>query len=306
MRAALLGTILACVFLFACGKDRGEIFPAAAAFRDAVLITISGDTNHRGITMYDMEGNFIKSIAHLRTGWGYPRGIANFDSDSFLVLTETPDQWVRVFYDGTLSLFSGSSNYSGTVFGGEEGPNGYFYAYESNRVEKFDSSGNQVGNNFINGSVGGCTISTPRGMAISHDGYLLVSNQAGADEILSIDVSTDTPSCVSAVAFGNNPYGMVAHSDGNLYVVTQGDDAVYVADPDGSNASIIYQPGIAELRDPTAIVEMPNGDLLVSSATTDTIERITTTGMRVGTEPFIQDNHSLNVLEMIIVPAETR
>lgn len=298
--------LLVILLLLGCGKDEGIIFPSPASMRGQVLVIISGDGNHRGISIYDIDGNYLSSIDNLRTEGGYPRGVAAFSEDSFLVTIDTPDQLLRVFFDGTVELFAGSGNFAGTVYGLTPGPENHYYSFESNRIERFDTDGNQDGSNWLNGTVGSCTLSTPRGLSVSSEGNLLVTNQGGSDVILRIGVEDGSPTCVSSVAFGGNPFGIVEHSNGKLYVSKQSEDAIYETDADGSNGVSIWDPGTSILNDPTAIIEMPNGNLLVSSASTDSIERVTTAGVRVGTESFIKDTHSLNIIDMVIIDAEER
>ena len=55
------------------------------------------------------------------------------------------------------------------------------------------------------------------------------------------------------------------------------------------------------LNNPTAMVELENGDILVASSVTDSIERITEDGTRVGTLPFIRDAFTLNITDMKIL-----
>jgi hypothetical protein len=139
---------------------------------------------------------------------------------------------------------------------------------------------------------------------MTSDDKLIIANINGTDQIVTLDVSDNQVSCLSSVNFGNNPYDVVLHSDSHLYVVTQNDDRVYQADSDGSNATVIWDTDLTIIRDPTAIVELPNGNLLVASSFTDSIEQIQTDGTRVGTSPFIMDSFSVNVQDMIIVYGE--
>lgn len=269
--------------------------------RERVLVVTSGDGNHRGVTIYDLEGNLISHVTDFRDEVSTPRGIAPFDDESFIVSTDGADAIYRVFYNGEKETFHGSNQFSGAIYGLERGPLGYYYAVESNRIEVFDGNGVRLGGSLINTTTGGCTLSNPRGSAVTSAGALIVANIGGADNILTYDITADPATCSSSVAFGNNPYDILVHSNGSIYVTTQGDDAVYQANLDGSGRVSIYDPGTALLNNPTAMVELDNGDILVASSATDTIERITPAGVRVGSVPFIRDAFSLNITDMRIM-----
>lgn len=280
-----------------CGSEKGAFFTLGRP-----LLLIAGqDTNHRGVSAYTLEGIPVGSIANFRVEASSPRGLAYFDDDTVLVAVDGSDGVSKLNLDGTKEIFHGSSNLNGNIYDMELGPDGYYYVIESNRIEVFNDLGERQASKLINTTTGSCTLSNPRSMTIDFNGYLVVTNQGGAGNILRYDISGDTATCVSSVAFGNSPYGVLAHSNGYLYITTQGDDTIYRADPDGSNAVEIWTVDLTILRDPTQILELPNGDLLVASSFTDTVERIQTDGTRVGSDPFIQDVYSLNVSDMIII-----
>lgn len=268
--------------------------------RQQVLIIGSGDANNRGLTMYDLEGNLIAPVSDLRDEGGSPRGLISFDDESFLVAADGIDAVYRIFFNGEKQIFHGSNNLSGAIVGLAQGPLGHVYVGESNRIEVFREDGVRLGNLLIPGTVGACTLNGPQNFTTTEDGRLIVAT-TGNDRILTYNITEDVATCESSVAFGNDPRGTLVHSNGNLYVATSGDDAVSRANLDGSGRTIIYQPGLAELRDPLTLVELPNGDILVSSPTTDSIERITVDGERVGSTPFIRDAFSQNIRDMKII-----
>ena len=212
--------------------------------RQQVLVVTSGDGNNRGITTYDLEGNLISHVTDLRDETGTPRGIAQFDDESFLVSADGIDAIYRVFYNGEKEFFHGSNNLNGAIYGLARGPLDYYYAVESNRIEVFDSEGVRLTASLINTTTGGCTLSNPRLITATDNGTLIVVNN-GADRILTYDITTAVATCNTAVGFSNNPYGILVHSNGSLYISTQGDDAVHRANLDGSGAVSIFDPGTA-------------------------------------------------------------
>jgi hypothetical protein len=294
------------LFLISCGKEQGDVIslnsdlnsenPTATPY----LVINGQDTNHRGYAIYDLDGTFI-SGGNFRSENATPRGLTPYNNNSFLISLDTTDSIYKVDLDGTKTLFHGSAQFSGNIYGIVVGPNENVYAVESNVIEVFDSSGIRLTSSLINTTTGACTLSNPRGMTLNANGNLVVVNQGGTDKVLTYDISTSTATCISSVAFGNNPYGVLLHSDGYLYITTQGDNRVYRADPDGSNPVVVWNTNTALINNPTGIVELENGDLLIASSSTDTVERITTLGTRVGTTPFIQDTNSLNIGDMTII-----
>lgn len=289
------------LLLSACAKDAGSLLPSPLQTQDT-LIVISGDTNHSGITRYDLNGNPLGVVTNYRAAGGFLRGAARFDNESFLVSLDTSDRIEKVYLDGTTELFHGSAFLNGNLYGLALGTDSHYYQVESNRIEAVDLDGVRQAAKYVNTVEGGCTLNSPRNLIATGAGKLIVFDIGGTDNIHTYDITGSAPVCDSSVAFGQNPYAGVLHSDGYLYVATQGNDQIYRADPDGSNATVIWSTDTAVINDPTAIVEHPSGDLLVASSATDSVERIQVDGTRVGTDPFIADTYSLNISEMIIQP----
>ena len=292
------------LFWVACGKESGDILTletAVTATATPYLVLTGQDGNHRGLAVYDVNGNFV-SGTNFRAEAITPRGLFPWSDTEVLMTGDTTDSIYRVGIDGTKTIFHGSAQFNGAIYDTVINTTlNLVYAIESNRIEVFDTNGVRQGSFLINTTVGGCTLSNPRGMVINRNGNLVVTNQGGADNILVYDISSTTATCVSSTAFGNNPWGVVQHSDGFLYIVTQGNDQVYRADPDGGNPTVIWSTNTAIINNPTGIVELPNGNLAVASSATDTVEQITTSGTRVGSVPFIRDTQSLNIGDLVII-----
>lgn len=290
-----------------CGEEQGDILTldseSTAPVTPSYIILNGQDGNHRGFAVYTTDGVFVRG-GNFRAEAATPRGIIPFSATSVLMSLDTTDSIYEVNIDGTKTLFHGSAQFNGGIYGVAVADSGNVYAVESNRIEVFDSTGVRLGTNLINTTTGSCTLSNPRGITIKSNGELVVVNQGGADAVLTYDISSSSASCVSSVALGNNPYDVIEHSDGYLYITTQGDDQVYRTDPDGSNPVVIWSTDTSIINNPTGLVELENGDLLVASSATDTVERITTAGERVGTTPFIRDTHSLNIGDITILGSD--
>jgi len=176
-----------------------------------------------------------------------------------------------------------------------------YYIIETNNIEVLDTAGARATSSVIAATTGSCTLNTPRMMDITSNNELLIVNTGGTGPLLFYDVSTAIPTCIRSVAIGNTPVGILAHSNGKIYIGTQTNDRIIQLDADGTNMTTIWDTNTSIISDPSVIKEMPNGDLLVASSATSTIERITTSGTRVGSVPFIRDAFSLTITDMLIV-----
>lgn len=304
MMKKIVFTLLITLIFCSCGKEQGDVLTVGSGSSSTTTpsyLMINGqDGNHRGFAVYTTSGAFVTG-GNFRAEAATPRGLFPFNSASVLMSLDTTDSIYQVGIDGTKTLFHGSAQFSGTIYDVVRTSNGTTYVVESNRIEVFDANGVRLPSSLINTTTGSCTLNAPRGMTLNANGNLVVVNQGGADEVLTYDISTSTATCLSNVALGNNPYGILLHSDGSMYITTQGDDRVYRTDPDGSNPTVIWNTNTSLINNPSGIVELPNGDLLVASTATDSVERITTSGARVGSVPFIRDTNSLNIGDMVIV-----
>lgn len=265
------------------------------------LVATGQDGNHKAITFYDLNGNFV-SVTNLRKEGVTPRGLALDGHGSVLVSGDTNDSILRIDPQGRKQIFHGSSAFNGSIYDLVAHPYlNLIYAIESNRIEVFNKQGLLLSQYRIPTTLGSCTLKSPRGMTINSLGQLVVTNIGGTDNILVYDVTQPVARCLSSTPFGNNPYGILQHSNGFLYITTQGDDRIYRAYYDGTNPTPVWNTNTTIINNPSSLVELPNGNLAVASAATDTIEQITTSGERVGVTPFIMDSHSLNIGGLIIL-----
>lgn len=267
------------------------------------LILTGSTVNHVVVAKYDLDNTNLIGIylTDFRSEGDTPRGLAAFDEHSFLVTGEGSDSIYKIGLDGAKSIFHVSNNLTGNLFDITPGPLNLFYIIETNNIEVLDTTGARASSSVIATTTGSCTLNTPRMMDVTANNELLVVNTGGTGQLLFYNVSSTTPTCIRAVAVGNTPVGLLAHSNGKIYVGTQNNDRIVRLDSNGSNMTTVWDTNTSLISDPSAIREMPNGDLLVASSATNTVERITTSGTRVGSVPFIRDALSLTITDMIIV-----
>ncbi|MCB0394565.1 MAG: hypothetical protein KDD25_08395 [Bdellovibrionales bacterium] len=302
----LISMVISAVLWVSCSKKQGE-FLKFSVLPDYVVVIASQDANHAGVAYYNLDGDFLGYITDFKDIGAVPRGLAKIGDNNLVVSVDVADGIHEIsIQEKGHDAFYGSPLFSGNIYDIVAGIDRLF-AIESNRIEVFNYEGLRMSSELINTTVGGCTLSNPRGLEFQEStGYLVVTNQGGADNILRYDVSSGTASCVSSVAFGNNPWGVASSSNGKLFIATQGDDQIYKTDSDGSNATVIFSTDTTVINDPTALTILPNGDLLVASSATDSIERLTPSGTRIGDSPFIKDSFSLNVSDISVLKTQER
>ena len=295
------------IFFIGCADKTGDFFdvPGLGTGSTDYLAIMSADTNTRSISLFTVAGEYVSLLKDFRTDLGNTRGLAFVPPTQIFASLDTTDRIHELEWSNgqlvTDQLFT-SSGLNGNIYDIEGDALGNLFVVHSNQIRRFDSTGVQVGNPYINTTTGACVLSNPRGMFLTSDNRLIVTNQGGSDEVVIYDVSSTTnPTCLSHNAIGNNPYGVVLHSDGYMYLTTQGNDQIYRADADGSNLTAIFTTNTSIFNDPTAIVELPNGNLAISSAITDTVWEMDTSGSLVGVQPLINSPLSLNIIDMEVV-----
>lgn len=297
--------VISLLFISACSEKNGAFLLSPGVFRSEPYIVIaSGDTNHAAVTVYTTSGQYVSRLMDFLDIGGLPRGLAILDPYNLIVSSEYVDTLYNVSIEGVRTPFFVGTAFAGNIYDIAKDSRDNFYAVESNAIEKFDKTGNRLGNPFQNGNLGLCLISAPRNIFVTPDDQLIIANSGGTDNVTILDVSGDTPSCIASVALGNNPYGVLKHSNGFIYVSTQGNDQIYRLNADLTNPTVIWTTNTTLLNDPSAMVEMPDGNIAVAGATNDTIELIDPDGNRVGTAPFIKTPDTLNITDMVIWPGE--
>lgn len=292
--------------VIACSKPSSDgIFYGALSNKPKLIISSSSAiaTGPYIVAQYSVEGEFEKVLYDSTFANFVPRSLITVDPFTFYIATETVDSILRFsLFDGA-SAFVSNSNFTGNIFEGARTSNGDVFVIEGNFVESFDSAGARIGNPRIGTTIGSCVLNVARGMAVTQSGLLVVGSQ-GNDDIQFYNVSNPAATTCSASnqTLGNvDPVSIVAHSDGYIYVAhSGGTDAVLRFNADGTGSSTSVFTNLTVLNNPTAMVELPDGTLLVASDGTNNIVRIDTSG-NVVQNPFIQDGFTLFVQSMIVL-----
>ncbi len=265
------------------------------------IVTAGGTANHYAVAIYDIEGHFLYQINRYRqpASLGIPRGLLQLDNNNLIIALDNTDRLESFLFDDfSFSSFFSGGTLSGNIYGLAKDNSNNILVIESNAIEKFSSEGAQVTPLYIGTTVGGCTLNGPRLMTVNSDDILFVSSYTN-HRILRYDISSSTPSCLSSTATANNPYGVLLHSNSDFYYTTFGDDQIYRANPDGSNAVSIFTTNLTILNNPTAMLELPDGTIIIASSNTHTVERFDEDGNHLGT--FIRDAQSMNIQDMTIM-----
>ena len=294
---------LALVLFVSCNPKEGEFFHGALGLGEARVILSSSVAGNQVVSMYDQDGNFIKKLFDYTSISGTPRGLARYGAVSFIVAVDGLNQFDILSIDGSRALWSTNAQVTGNFYDIVRGPEDYYYAIETNSIEKYDSLGNRIPPTsptpYINTTTGGCVLSTPTGMAINANGQLVVVSSASSN--LSVYNLNSTATCASQVAFGNNPRALISHSNGYLYIVTTNNaqETLWRADSDGTNPVSLFANNITILQDGYAMAELPSGNILVSSAGTDSVVEFDPDGNFV--RNFAKDSNTNDVFGIAVL-----
>lgn len=269
--------------------------------REHQIVISGGDLNHAALTSYDLQGHLKEQITHFRGFGSAPMGISSLGQDLVVSLNGS-DALMSVTHQGEQDIFYGSSALNGYIYDIERSPElNYFYVVESNGIEVFNALGERQESAYIPTTLGACTLNAPRSLYISADGHLYVANY-GSSQVLKYDISSHIALCVEAYdVSGLRPYGLIKHTNGLLYISSYTNHALYTYDEDANTLSEIFNPGLGILRNPTAVLELEDQSILVSSSYTDSIEKVSASGERIGFSPFIKDLYSLNVTDIELI-----
>jgi DNA-binding beta-propeller fold protein YncE len=278
---------------------KNTFFYGAMGLGDPQLIIAN---SLEGVYSYDLQGQFKRILANYTHEGMNPRGLVPLDSWHFAVVLEGGDIFGQVDLLGNKSDFIVSSDLTGNLFQARKNRANHIFVIKNNTIESFSTASDRIGNPRIATTVGACVLSTPRGLAFTHDDKLVVVN-TGNDRINIYDVSdpTNTQCLATNTTLGDvNPVAVIGHINGKIYVATQGDDKVYEFNGDGSGSGTVIFSNISVVTDPTALLELPDGNILVASDGTGSIEEISTSGARIAS-PFIANSFDGSVADMILV-----
>ncbi|MCB0361144.1 MAG: hypothetical protein KDD35_00390 [Bdellovibrionales bacterium] len=293
--------------LSSCSTKNGSHWYGALGLgSDRIYLSGSyANSNNYAISVYDTTGKLLGILADYGANVEFPRGLAFLDPFRLIVSVDGTDRLDVVDIFGNISTFASNALLSGNLFDVRRDSSGNIYVAESNTIERFNSSGARypvTGNPYINTTTGSCVLSTVHGLAITSQGYLAAVSSGGSDNLSIYDVSDTSASCLYNVAFGQDPYDVVAHSNGKLYVVTQLNDSIYTVNEDGTGATQIYAYGVTTIN-PTAIAVLPNGNLLVANAGLDSIDLFAEDGTLLQSG-FIRNTFSADVSDILVVEGQ--
>ena len=311
LKAALLFPL---ALLTACNAPKGTLFYGSLGRGEHVVLVASGVAGApMTVTAYGINGTFIEVLIDSTYDALVPRGLAKYDAFRFVVAFDGGSDLLGLASTtGGYSQFVTNSNLTGNIFqlAYHESSQNYFVV-ETNTIEAFSISSSRVGNPAINTTVGSCVLNTPRGLFVDQtNNRMVATNTGGTDPVLVYDLATPaSPTCVRSVTTlgAQDPVPVIIHSASNLmFVGTQGNDRISSLAADGTGTATVVYNDTTVVNNPTAMVELPDGSVLVASDGTDQIDRFTvnaSTGVftRVGTTPFIKDGFTLSVNEMLVL-----
>ncbi|MGE4131569.1 MAG: hypothetical protein AB7F86_08005 [Bdellovibrionales bacterium] len=298
--------MLFCLGPTGCQQPGAEGFFYGVLDSDQKLIIASSGTITGAplvLSQYNLDGSFEKVLYDATQENRVLRSMAMVDPFHFLISTDTVDGILKYGRNEGISTFVANGQLNGNIYNLRRASNGDLFVIETARIESFNSAGDRIGNPRINTPVGSCVLSgTVRGMDVTLNDVVVVASQ-GNDAINFYDVSDPAnTTCLAAnTSMGNtNPIAVVAHSDGFVYVATtNGTDSILQFAGDGSGSgTTIYSATTA--WNPTAMIEMPDGSLIVGSDGSNNIIRMDTSG-NVLSDPFIQNGFASYVQDMMIL-----
>lgn len=307
--ASIIVVYVCAVATLACSTPEGEFFYGSLGLGEKRVLVATANPAAYTVLLYDLDGNLIDIVADYTSTNDIPKGIAPFDTLSFAVLLDGADRIARASLAGeSLTDVTSDTNLNGALFQMANDPttNRYF-AIEANTIEAFNSEGGRIQNPYIAGTVGTCVLNTPRGIFANGDGRLLVVG-TGNDRLNIYNVTGSVATCVSfnAGTGANDPIAVIQHSqNGLIYVATQVDDRIYSFPANGVGAATVaWATNLPVINNPTALLELPDGTMLVASDGTNSIERINPDGTQVGATSWARDAFTGLVTQMMLIGGE--
>lgn len=303
-----LGLLFLSSILSSCTKpSEGEFLQLSQSAGQNKIMVATGNGTANSVSSYSESGEFLELNLNTSDAGLLMRGISPFDALHVLLAFDGQDGLSTLsLVDGTVTSFVASSLFAGNIYQVvKDEVNSRFYAIESNAIEAFGLDGSRLGNPYITTTVGGCVLSAPRGLTMTASGYLAVASYSNND-INVYDVSGATPTCVNSyTGYGNDrPIAILGHSDGFLYIGFQTNDRIDKLADDGSGSPTTVLDDLLYINNPTSMLEMPDGTLLVASDGVDSIVHIDTSGELVDGGIFIKDPFTGLVTQMVYVEGQ--
>jgi hypothetical protein len=301
----LVAALLAMFVLAACSKKEGAFFFGALGLAEDRIVLATQTATALAVTSYDMDGNLVAVLADYMAEVNGPRGLAIFDSLNVMVSLEGTDRVDLLYLGGRRTTFLSSSFLTGTIGKMLRHPNtsDLFVIESTTTIERFDITGTripQTGNPFVNGALAPCGApATPRAMVVNSNGELMVI-QSGVTGAFRYTIGPTIASACATATLSNAANDLLSHSDGNIYYAgTNGQ--IYRASQTLTGSTSIFN-NTSVINTPTAMAELPNGDLMVASDTHDSIEVISTSGVYRGS--FLKNVYTQQVHSILVVPGQ--
>jgi hypothetical protein len=289
-----------------CEKKSGSFWVGALGLDEDRIILASQLATALTVSAYDLSGNFIARLADYQAEVNGPRGLAPFDSFHFILSLEGDDRLDMVYMGGGRSTYIQGSLFTGTIGKIVRHPTtlDYFVIENTNMIERFQITGDRIpvtGNPFVNGALAPCAApASLRTLVINNSGQLLAFQSGAATGFNYTIGPTVASACAAVAAQATNVNDVINHSDGNMYWAGT-NNQIYRASQTMTGSTSIFNSA-ATIAAPTAIAELPNGNLIIASDTTDSVEVITTSGTYVGS--FAKDVNTQQVHSILVVEGQ--
>ena len=298
--ALLLGGALS------CEKKSGSFWVGALGLDEPRIVFASQLATSLVVSSYDLSGNFLGIIADYQGEANGPRGLALFDTLYFVISLEGDDRLDLGYLGGGRSNYIQSSFLTGTIGKIVKHPTtgDYFVIENTNMIERFEATGARVpvtGNPFVNGALAPCAApATLRSLVINNSGQLLAVQSGAATGFNYTIGPTVASACTAIAALPTNVNDVINHPDGNMYFVGT-NSQVYRASQTLTGSTSIFN-SVASINTPTALAALPDGNLIIASDLTDSVEIITKTGVYVGT--FAKSVNTQQIHSILVVPGQ--
>ncbi len=298
--------VFTATLLISCSNKKDSFFAGALALGEPMIVVSGGgvaNSLNTAVSLYDIDGNFLRILHNYAGDSENPRGLAVFDPFHLIVAVDGTDRLDKLSLFGGASQFGLNVNLTGNIFDIRSDSNGNFFVVESNTIERFDQSGNRFpptgATPYINTTLGACVLSTPHGLTINSNGHL-VAVSSGNHRLKIYDVSGDVATCVGTQTYAaTGIWDIVQHPNGYMYFVTQTTDALYRVNADGTNPELLYQY-TPNTVNPGAITVLPDGNLIVATHGTNQIDLFDEDGVLL--QPaFIRSNFTIQVSDLLVI-----
>lgn len=295
-------TISALATLPGCGGEVGEFYAAALGLNQPRVIIASQLATNLGVYSYTVDGVYQGRLVDYFSETGAPRGIALINPFTIAISLDSTDEVDAITLAGSRSKFISNNLLTGTL--GKlisDSSRSNYYIVETNGIERFTSAGVRIpatGGAYISGGAQApcAALASLRALVLNNSGNL-IAVQSGTTAANRYTLAAASASACATVALPTNANDVINHSDGNLYFVGTNSQVYRMSQTMTGITSIFNNTTV--ISTPTALVELPNGNLLVASDATDALEIITTAGTYVRT--FAKDTNTQQLHSLFVV-----